>query len=367
MTSNKNRLILADNVRIFYNDKDEIRIRKGVWNYEEASLSLEDVGNSLKESFTKLFHLFDEGISVDIDSFLNEEKLVNDERNQMIQVIETLKAQNYFHSENDNLAQQLFYNILGGTTIGKYYDKYSDSNPKPLLFFADTQTVREYGRALAEEINLPISILSENEYKDIATMDCTTRFDGYETRKQMEELGKFIQPYSGIIGCMERPHINFLRNINRILVKTSKVLSMALLDGPFMNLFTIKPPETGCFECFENRLLARMQDMSVYRNFVERTKKSANIFKEKTHVSPLMKSLASAVIFEGLLVSNIGKAKLAGRVLSIYLPILEIQAQDLLRVPFCPACGSISETKMEEMYTSTKKIVDKIIENIAIK
>ena len=52
----------------------------------------------------------------------------------------------------------------------------------------------------------------------------------------------------------------FLRNLNRVLVQTSQVLSLSLLDGPFTTVFTIKPPETGCFECFEQRLLARMEE-----------------------------------------------------------------------------------------------------------
>jgi len=48
------------------------------------------------------------------------------------------------------------------------------------------------------------------------------------------------------------------------------------------------------------------------------------------------------------------------------VPLMEIQVQRLLRVPFCPACGFVAEAKMEEMYTSSKKIVDRVVDRITV-
>jgi thiazole/oxazole-forming peptide maturase SagC family component len=364
-TNKEVKSVLSDSVRVFFNGLNEIRIRKGIWNYEEAILSLDGIGENFKNAFIKLLNKLEDKEAIDFEVFLDEEQLSPEDKTQIKQVLEALTGQNYIHPEKDAVAKHLLYDLIGGTVAGKFYK--DGSNYRPILFFADTQSVIDYAIMLAKEINLPMTVLSESQFKDISLMDLTSKLDGLDTRKQMEELKNFIEPFSCIVGCMERPHVNFLRNLNRVLIKTSKVLSMALLDGPFTSVFTIKPPETGCFECYENRLFARMQEMPVYKEFVEHTRKSANPMRQKTFASPIMHSIVSTALFEGFLVSTIGKAKFAGRVLNTYLPIMEIQVQDLLRVPFCPACGFISEARMDEMYTSTKKMIDKVIDNVVIK
>lgn len=218
---------------------------------------------------------------------------------------------------------------------------------------------------LAKEINMPLTVMTQDEFKAIEAMDLTTKFEAYGTRKQLESLREILEPFACIVGCIERPHIIFLRNVNRVLVQTSQALSLSLLDGPFTSVFTIKPPETGCFECFEQRLLARMAEMPPYHQFVAQTRDLSR-FENKIHASPLMHSLAAQALFEGFMVSKIGKAKLAGRVLNTYVPIMEIQVQPLLRVPFCPACGFVAEARMEEMYTSSRKIVDRVLDRITL-
>jgi len=82
--------------------------------------------------------------------------------------------------------------------------------------------------------------------------------------------------------------------------------------------------------------------------------------------SPMIGLLISAVLSEGFLTSSIRINKLSGRILNIYLPTLEIQVQDLLRVPYCPACGNIAAGEMNEHYTSARKVIDRMLEKIEI-
>lgn len=160
---------------------------------------------------------------------------------------------------------------------------------------------------------------------------------------------------------MGKLNVSFMRNLNRALIELSKPLSMALLDGPFTSVFTIKPPETGCFECMEQRIFARIQDHPVYRRFIDSTR-SKKINKNAVYYTPLLSSAVSTSIFEGLTISAIGKSKFAGRALNTYVPVMELQVEDILRVPYCPACGTIAKAQIDEMYTSSKKLVDTILE-----
>ena len=358
------RLILSDGVRVYSNGADEIRIRKGIWNYEEAILTFGDLSESLQSALVGALDLLAEGQLLDLEHLPGEEGLTPEERDHVVQIVEALEYQNYVCAEDNSESMHLLCEILGGTNTARYLAR--APSPGPVLFFADTHSIKDFACMLASEIKMPLTVMTENEFKDIAGLDLTTRHDGYDTKKQLDDLLKYIQPFGCLVGCIERPHIAFLRNINRALIRTSQTLSLALLDGPFTSVFTIKPPETGCFECFELRLMARMQDMSAYQRFAECTRTLASA-SQKTCASPLMYSLAAQALFEGFLVSNLGKARLAGRVLNTYLPIMEIQVQDLLRVPFCPACGFISEARLDEMCTSTKKIVDKVVERIIVK
>jgi thiazole/oxazole-forming peptide maturase SagC family component len=307
-----------------------------------------------------MFNLLQDGGGVDRERFPNEQNLTQLEREQVGQMLDALCAKDYLSNGDDSDARHFLSQLLHGTT--EYISNISFSE-KPVLFFADTQSIKNYAVMLAKEINMPMTVMTQDEFKAIEAMDLTTKFEAYATRRQLEELREILEPFSCLVGCLERPHIIFLRNINRALVQTSQALSLGLLDGPFTTIFTIKPPETGCFECFEQRLLARMEETPPYQRFVAQTRNLPR-FESKIRASPLMHSLAAQAIFEGLMVSKIGKAKLAGRVLNTYVPLMEIQVQPLLRVPFCPACGFVAEARMEEMYSSSKKIVDRVLDRI---
>jgi len=358
------RLALHDSVQIYYNGADELRLRKGVWNFEEAILTFAGLSDAHKGTLVKIFDQFQDGTGVDAERLPDEHNLTQLEREQIVQTLDALQANDYISDGNDADARHFLTQLLGGIT-----DYAPGQNgvfeQKPVLFFADTESIKDYALRLASEINMPLTVMSHDEFNAIEAMDLTTKFEAYGTRAQLDSLRERLERFSCLLGCLERPHIVFLRNLNRVLVQTSQALSLGLLDGPFTTILTIKPPETGCFECFEQRLLARMEDMPAYQQFVAQTRHLPR-FEHKVRASPLLHALAAQVLFEGLLISRIGKAKTAGRALNTYLPLMEIQVQPLLRVPFCPACGFVAEARMEEMYTSSRKIVDRVLDRITL-
>lgn len=355
-------LFLRDGVQIYYNGADELRLRKGIWNFEEAILTFAGLGNAHKQALVRVFDALQDGTGAEPDRLLVEQQLTQTEHEQITQTIEALKAKEYIGTSGDADGRRFLNQLLDGTTD---YATHLASSSRPVLFFADTQSLKDYAVRLAKEIHLPLTIMSSDDFASIEAMDLTTKFDAYETKKQQASLLKMLEPFSCLVGCLERPHIVFLRNLNRALVQTSQPLSLGVLDGPFTTVFTIKPTETGCFECFEQRLLARMEEMPAYQQFVAQTR-SLSRQATKVQANPLMHSLAAQALFEGLMVSQVGKAKLAGRVLNTYVPLMEIQVQPLLRVPFCPACGFVAEARMEEMYTSSRKLVDRVVNRVKI-
>lgn len=74
--------------------------------------------------------------------------------------------------------------------------------------------------------------------------------------------------------------------------------------------------------------------------------------------------LTVLAVTEGYLHAAVGTSRLSGRVLGIHLPTLEIQAQDLLRMPSCPACGRVSRQRIREINFNTRAAVDRIVSEV---
>ncbi len=362
MSTAKPSFALSQDARIFYNGVDEIRIRKGIWNYTEATLSLSDEKEAVRKAFIQIFKELSEGKTIDMESLPDRFGLDKEQKNSVFQVMEALRHQLYLRSAQDLQVGKIISDMFGGV--------YQPSGaapipmkPRPALVFTDSPYAKKIAAQIAADMNYSVDIMDEKTFKGLCAADFTTKTDAIETIKETESMGRLIAPYSVVIGIMEKPSISFLRNLNRLLVMAEKPLILSLIDGPFITFLTINPPQTGCFECYENRLMARMENLAVYHNFADSTRTSLSDLKD-AFVNPLLHALTGIAIAEGFLQSTIGFSKSSGRVVNVYLPVGEIQIQDLMRVPFCPACGFAARSEISELFTSSKMIVNKLLDSV---
>lgn len=359
MTAIIPRYALAEDARVFYNGKDEIRVRKGVWNYTEATLSLQGEAEPLKNAFIQIFEALNEGEAIDIEQIAEKHGLDTELKNSVLNVMAALKHQSYLKDAEEQslgrIISCLFGNIYQATQPVAI-------RPLPALFFSDSPYSQKIAKQIADDMDYSIEIMDEKAFNDLCMADLTTKTDAIETLKESECL-KIVSPYSAIIGVLEKPSVSFLRNLNRLLIEAEKPLVLGMIDGPFVTFLTINPPQTGCFECYENRIMARMENLAVYNSFVKSTKTALSEVKS-SFTNPLLHALTSIAIAESFLISTIAFAKSSGRVVNVYLPVGEIQIQDLLRVPYCPACGHAAKLEMSEIFTSSKVIVNKLLNTI---
>ncbi len=73
-------LMLQEDVQIYYNGADELRLRKGIWNFEEAILSFEGLSSHHKDTLVKMFNLLQDGKGVDTERLPDEQNLTQLER-----------------------------------------------------------------------------------------------------------------------------------------------------------------------------------------------------------------------------------------------------------------------------------------------
>jgi thiazole/oxazole-forming peptide maturase SagC family component len=251
--------------------------------------------------------------------------------------------------------------LLGGNLSG--LENYVGA-VRPALFFADSEYARQAARTIAKEIGLPLDVMDTETMQQLATADLTTQTDALPHLERVVGLERILSPYSCVLGCVAAPDAAMLRNLNRLLIRAQKPLILGLIDGPFISLLSTLATQTGCFECYEQRMLARLEDTLVYHEFVEASAGTST--PNGPWFTPPLHILTSAVISEGFLYSTLSVLRVAGRVVNVYLPLLEIQIQDLLRVPYCPGCGFASRARMNEMYTSTKRLVTEMLDRVEL-
>ena len=352
---------LADGTRVFRSG-DEIRFRKGVWSYTEAIVSLVGQGERVRQFFSKVYeHLLENG-EANTDAIAATLGASSTEYAAYCELLENLKSQKFLSDPRQKAAAKAIAALFGGN-VGGFEDRISE--PRPVLFFSDAAYARDAARSLASEIGLPLDVLDDETIEALATADLTTRTDAVESIQTEVKFKRIFQSlYSCVLGCVAAPNLSFLRNLNRIMVRREMPMILGMIDGPFISVLSTLPTETGCFECYEQRMLARLEDTLVYHQFVESTKGFAP--QSGPSISPALHILTAAVLSEGYIYSSLGMQRLAGRIINVYLPLLEIQVQDLLRVPYCPACGFVSTARMHELYTSTKRLVGDILNKIEI-
>jgi len=352
---------LRDGVRVFRNG-EELRFRKGVWSYNEAILRLAGLGERAAGFFGSVYEALVQDRSADADAIAAEAGVSAEELASYCELLENLRGQQFLQDPKQKDMSRIVNALFGGN-VGGFDDRIGP--PRPVLFFSDSKYAQESARTLAGEIGLPLDVLDEETMLALAAADLTTRTDAVAYVESVAKFEKVIQPfYSCVVGCMGAPNLSLLRNLNRTLIRMEKPLILGLIDGPFVSLLSTLATETGCFECYEQRMLARLEDTVVYHKFVEST--AGGWAAGGAGISPALHMLTGAVISEAYLYSTLGMQRLAGRIVNIYLPLLEIQVQDLLRVPYCPGCGFMSTARMNEMYTSTKRLVSEMLDKIEI-
>lgn len=137
---NSKKFILAENVVIFNNRVDEVRVRRGIWNYEEAIISLDGLTNTMKEIVNGIMLTLDSGQEIDVDKILEDKRLLQYERDNIETLIIGLKEQGYIKDSEESKTTQLLYELLNGSIQGRFLE--NDVYLKPILFFGDSEDVR---------------------------------------------------------------------------------------------------------------------------------------------------------------------------------------------------------------------------------
>lgn len=351
---------IDSDVRVLFNGANEIRIRSGLWNYNEAILDLSPYSEAMQNATKELIDsLRGDGFSYeDIDKFSIEDQ----DKQQLKELLDGLAGAGMIYgSENDNLNASITDILLGKIKESLVPEDFKSSE---VLFISDCEFSIKTAKELCEQMKLTLAYEDLDFINKIASYDLTTNYDALKTEKGLAEISRMVKDYDAFVISLKHTNMKFLRNLNRVAIELKKTMTVGMLDGPFITVFSTRPPSTGCTECFENRILARLEDHRLYEMYVSEDKlEDQKINPAKVLLSNMLTSL---LLSEAYLIHTYSMTKFEGRVLSIFVPTLEIQTQDLLRVPYCPACGNVSKAQFEEMNVQSRVIVDELLRDQSI-
>lgn len=350
------QFILASTARIVEDGGGRIRIRTGIWNYEEAVIDVSRESPAVARSVRAALHAAKEG-QVTVADHLDPE-LLPIERANIEKLFNDLAQAGILVAAADRESQDAITAALLGRLVSPY-----PGNPEPgrIVFHSDCPAAIDQAMSLAQSMRVELTLLPEQAMTRLNEVDLTSRVDGLRTEREIAELRPALTEGAVLVTCFLRPSVPLLRNINRLVEGQDHPWINAFVDGPFVSVVGTKSPHTGCFECFEQRALARLEDHVAYHDFARSTVGAPS---PRHTDAPLMSMLTPLAVIEGYLHAAVGTSRFAGRVLGIHLPTLEIQTQDLLRMPNCPACGKVSRQRLREINFNSRAAVDRIISEV---
>lgn len=350
--TNQSAYTLASTARIVADGGDKFRIRTGVWNYEEAVIDTSRESPAVTRTIAAAMLGLTEGPIV-LDDHLDP-ALLPIERANIEQLVNDLAAAGVLVTAESGRAQD----AVTAALLGRLTSPFPGGEPGQILFATDCEASYDQAVSLAAGMRVPLTRMPAELYDELASIDLTTRMEGFDTERAVERLRGHFTGVAALVTCFQRPSLPWLRNLNRVLDGRDLAWVNGMIDGPFVTVVGHKAPNTGCFECFESRALARLEDHVTYHDFAR-----TPIGRRGPHDTdaPMMGFVTNMAVTEGYLHAVAGTSRLTGRAYGMHLPTMEIQVQELLRMPNCPACGRIARQRLQEINFSSRAAVDRIV------
>ncbi|MER8186881.1 hypothetical protein [Kitasatospora sp. NPDC094015] len=343
-------VVLATSVRLLAVEPGVVRLRWGIWNFSEVNVDLRAESPAVRAAMTALFETLAAGKPAD-GTFADAADLTPVERANLHLAVNELRQAGFLaHDRPSARGGEMARALLGNLDL---YGA-DGSTEATVAFAADTPSAAAYVAAQAHSLGLPLELLPADFLDGLRGADLTSGMGGAAAADALKRLGAAVEHCDSLVVQLGQGSVLALRNLNRLACHLEKPVVVGLVDGPFATVVGADSPRTGCLECFEQRSLARLEDHIGYHAFVGAT--AAGGAGGANGVESL---LCAHLVNEAVLLRSLGTSRFLGRALSIYLPTYEIQAQDVLRIGTCPACGHVARDIVREINFSSRTVVDR--------
>lgn len=327
---------------IIAHSSDFIELRAGVWNH--VSYTVQD--DSASGILYKFISALNGAMSV-----ADIAKSLNMARSEAEGIIDHLKQLDVIE-HSASTALDYYTDTYTPAFKNKQVDKNEACNKKIYVISESkiAEEIRDTVLGKTPLINVEIINFNHELFKILNNVDQSWLHNAL----LFEEIIEKFSSLKDSIVVLALEHINpiFTKKFNRIATALDIVWIHAAIDGPFIFIGpTFEPYKTACYECFETRVSMNLREFNSYQRY-----KSAiveNTIHRKSEF-PMQKLLASLMINH--LVMEIMNYALTSccftknKVLSIYLPTMEITFNEFLKVSTCHNCGSMPHRDDSQLY-----------------
>jgi thiazole/oxazole-forming peptide maturase SagC family component len=135
-----------------------------------------------------------------------------------------------------------------------------------------------------------------------------------------------------------------LQALNRIAHEIRMPFIHGVLDGPFLFVGpTVLPGSSACWECFETRMTMNLRESASYLAYKNALSQGQVLRGDPPVLPALLGVLGSHLALETTNYVQTGSTFTVEKVLGICLPTMEIAYSEVLRLPGCRGCGSLTE------------------------
>ncbi|MFE2143881.1 hypothetical protein ACFXA3_19460 [Streptomyces sp. NPDC059456] len=344
------RIVLATSVRLLAVEPGVIRLRWGIWNFSEVNVDLRAESPAVRAAMTGLFETLAAGKTAD-GTFSDAAGLTPVERaNLQLAVTELRQAGFLAHDRASERGGDMARALLGNLDL---YGA-GGSAEATVAFAADSPSAAAYVAGQAEALGLTLELLPADFLDGLRSADLTSGMGGLAAADALKRLSATVEHCDSLVVHLGQASVLALRSLNRLACRLEKPVVVGLVDGPFATIVGADSPRTGCLECFEQRSLARLEDHIGYHAMA-----GASAPGGTGRANGVESLICAHLVNEAVLLRSLGTSRFLGRALSIYLPTYEIQAQDVLRIGTCPACGHVARDVVREINFSSRVIVDR--------
>lgn len=185
----------------------------------------------------------------------------------------------------------------------------------------------------------------------------------FDALEQQRFLALF-QPWQNKFLVYTSRHINpvIATRLNRIAYMLNIPWIHLAIDGPFILIGPTFQGEQGpCYDCFETRVSMNLREAESYQKYKNAIAKNQVRTQQDDPLLQLTSSiLATHATLEIMNYLSTQCTFTTNKVLSIFLPTMEFVYHDLLRLPACRTCGSVSHRDDTQLHFDFQTLIGEV-------
>ncbi|MFC7081170.1 TOMM precursor leader peptide-binding protein [Halorussus caseinilyticus] len=317
-------------------DDDTVHIRAGPWS--GPIFTIRDVDED--ESITHLVDVVDGQTHIE-DVFAEFEE---DQRGEVAKILEGLYDQDILHDREEHADDESWPHLSLKYT---FHDQNRDRLESKSLLVVDCSGM---GRQVAGDL-LEMGLGEVRFHEPFDTDIDTRRLEEYDGFSRTDaEIESVIEDVDFAVYTADDPHPSLLDAVNRAAYETDTPWIPAQIHGfDAMIGPAVYPDETACYECFTERTLSNIQNIEGYQAYRRGIDQNESL---STMTLPSVERMVAGYLALDLThLLAYGTGYTAGRVFTINTLELEMESNDVLKMPRCDVCGKSRGTDYQRYVT----------------